>query len=86
MTLCLDELHHKDMEYQLKITHVEYIDRDTRGTSLPDYDLKKHSQFRKRKQFWIAYDGSDIRVFHEDFILNIIFMNQIRKDFSKTLG
>lgn len=48
-TLCLDELHHKDMEYQLKIKHVEYINRDTRGISLPNYDLKKHSQFRKRK-------------------------------------
>ena len=66
-TLCLDELHHEDMEYQLKITHVEYIDRDTRGISLPNYDLKKHSTFRKRKQFWIAYAGSDIRVVHEDF-------------------
>ena len=66
-TLCLDELHHKDMEYQLKITHVEYIDRDTRGISLLNYDLKKHSTFRKRKQFWIAYAGSDIRVVHEDF-------------------
>ena len=85
-TLCLDELHHKDMEYQLKITHVEYIDRDTRGISLPNYDLKKHSTFRKRKQFWIAYAGSDIRVVHEDFFLNIILMTQIKNDFLETLG
>ena len=66
-TLCIDEFHHKDMEYQLKITHVEYIDRDTRINSLPNYDIKKNSKFKKRKQFWIAYAGSDIRVVHEDF-------------------
>ena len=67
MSLCLDELHHKDMEYQLKITHVEYVNRDTRSIKLPNYDLKAHPEVRKRKKFWIAYAGSDIRVMHEDF-------------------
>ena len=58
---------HTDMEYQLKITHVEYINRDTRNTSVPKYDLRRYPEFRATRKFWIAYAGADIRVIHKEF-------------------
>ena len=70
--LKLAEWYHIDMEYQLKITHVEYINRDTRKPKLPKYDLRNHPNFRPKRKFWIAYAGDDIRAIHEEFFLQKI--------------
>ena len=49
-----------DYAYQVALTHVEYVDRTTRGNkAVPSYDFKFDPTLRKVQQFWLGY--SDVR-------------------------
>ena len=63
----------KDYAYQIALTHVEYVDRATRGANpIPPFDYQNDKTLKKLKTFWLGYSDVKTKILHPDWIENVV--------------
>ena len=61
---------YKDVEFQLKMDHIEYLNLLTCPASkkLPSFDLAKHKDLKGLSQHWLGYSGKETRVLIPEWV------------------
>ena len=61
---------YQDVEFQLKMDHIEYVNLLTRPASkqFPSFDLAKHTNLKDQSQHWLGYSGKQTRVLIPEWI------------------
>ncbi len=66
----------KDYAYQVALTHVEYVDRATRGANpIPPFDYQNDKTLKKLKTFWLGYSDVKTKVLQLWWIENAVIDN-----------
>ncbi len=61
---------YQDVEFQLKMDHIEYLNLLTCPASkkLPSFDLAKHKDLKGLSQHWLGYSGKQTRVLIPEWV------------------
>ena len=68
----------KDVEFQLQMTHIEFVDLISRPTTrlVPQFDLINHKDLKHANKYWIGYAGKKAKILLPEFVTDAIITEE----------
>ena len=71
----------KDVEFQLAMTHIEFVDLISRPPEkpAPRFDLMNHTALKNASEYWIGYANKKAKILLPDFLTDAIITEECQR-------
>ena len=71
----------KDVEFQLNMTHIEFVDLISRPPDkpAPKFDLMNHTALKGKSEYWIGYADKKAKILLPEFVTEAIITEECKQ-------